>query len=272
MNGNGDVGLLVGQCNWNSSARLTLTDNTVTIRPDAAIRSRLGTHRAAGGCIANLALGVCDSLTLYGLNLFWYGGTVEGPGGFATQPYVGSRNHNSTVGAPTLGTHGTITILDGATFPETGLWLSDGTTQTLSLPAGLSDKLPAPEPGVTTLRFATEDDADRARFFDGLEITTSDISEDGSTQTLTTAKTDFDVSAMGFDADGLWVEASLSRGTFNAATSLQAIPVTLDGTAARAAAIRTLSEATPTPNVRRLRLDLAQSGTHLFRLRPTFAP
>ena len=63
-----------------------------------------------------------------------------------------------------------------------------------------------------------------------------------------------------------------SRGTFNAATSLQAIPVTLDGTAARAAAIRTLSEETPTPNVRRLRLDLAQSGTHLFRLRPTFAP
>lgn len=272
MNGNGDVGLLVGQCNWNSTAHLTLTDNTVTIRPGAAIRSRLGTHRAAGGCIANLALGVCDSLTLYGLNLFWYGGTVEGPGGFATQPYVGSRNHNSTAGAPTLGTHGTITILDGATFPETGLWLSDGTTQTLSLPAGLSDKLPAPEPGVTTLRFATEDDADRARFFDGLEITTSDISEDGATQTLTTAKTDFDVSAMGFDADGLWVEAALSRGTFNAATSLQAIPVTLDGTAARAAAIRTLSEETPTPNVRRLRLDLAQSGTHLFRLRPTLTP
>lgn len=256
MNGNGDVGLLVGQCNWNSTAHLTLADNTVTIRPDAAIRSLLGTHRAAGGCIANLALGVCDSLTLYGLNLFWYGGTVEGPGGFATQPYVGSRNHNSTAGAPTLGTHGTITILDGATFPETGLWLSDGTTQTLSLPAGLSDKLPAPEPGVTELRFASEDDADRARFFDGLDISSS-VSEDGATQTLTTAATDFDVSAMGFDADGLWVEASLSRGTFNAATILQAIPVSLDGTAARTAAIRTLSEEPPTPNVRRLRLDLA---------------
>lgn len=271
MNGNGDVGLLVGQCNWDSTARLTLADNTVTIRPGAAIRSRLGTHRAAGGCIANLALGVCDSLTLYGLNLFWYGGTVEGPGGFATQPYVGSRNHNSTAGAPTLGTHGTITILNGTTFPDANLWLNDGTTQTLSLPAGLSDKLPAPEPGVTELRFASEDDADRARFFDGLDISSS-VSEDGATQTLTTAVTDFDVSAMGFDADGLWVEASLSRGTFNAATILQAIPVSLDGTAARAAAIRTLSEEPPAPNVRRLRLDLAQSGTHLFRLRPTLAP
>ena len=272
MNGNGDVGLLVGQCNWNSTAHLTLTDNTVAIRPGAAIRSRLGTHRAAGGCIANLALGVCDSLTLSGLNLFWYGGTVEGPGGFATQPYIGSRNHDSTAGAPTLGPNGTITILNGTTFPDSNLWLNEGSApQPLDLPAGLSDKLPAPEPGVTELRFASEDDADRARFFDGLDISSS-VSADGATQTLTTAKTDFDVSAMGFDADGLWVEASLSRGTFNVATILQAIPVSLDGTAARTAAIRTLSEETPAPNVRRLRLDLAQSDTHLFRLRPTLAP
>lgn len=212
------------------------------------------------------------ALTLSGLNLFWYGGTVEGPGGFATQPYIGSRNHDSTAGAPTLGPNGTITILNGTTFPDSNLWLNEGAApQPLDLPAGLSDKLPAPEPGVTELRFASEDDADRARFFDGLDISSS-VSADGATQTLTTAKTDFDVSAMGFDADGLWVEASLSRGTFNVATILQAIPVSLDGTAARTAAIRTLSEETPAPNVRRLRLDLAQSGTHLFRLRPAFAP
>ena len=271
MNGNGDVGLLVGQCNWASSAHLTLTDNTVAIRPGAAIRSRLGTHRAAGGCIANLALGLCDSLTLSGLNLFWYGGAVEGPGGFATQPYVGSRNHTTTEGAPTLGPNGTISILDGTTFPDANLWLSDGDTRTLTLPAGLSDKLPAPEPGVTVLRFATDDDADRARFFDGLDIS-STFEDNGATQILATAETDFNVSAMGFDADGLWVEASLSHGTFNAATSLQAIPVTLGGTAARAAPIRTLAEEAPERNVRRLRLDLAQSGTHLFRLRPTLTP
>lgn len=271
MNGNGDVGLLVGQCNWASSAHLTLTDNTVAIRPGAAIRSRLGTHRAAGGCIANLALGVCDSLTLSGLNLFWYGGAVEGPGGFATQPYVGSRNHTTTEGAPTLGPNGTISILDGTTFPDANLWLNDGDTRTLTLPAGLSDKLPAPEPGVTVLRFATDDDADRARFFDGLDIS-STFEDNGATQILATAETDFNVSAMGFDADGLWVEASLSHGTFNAATSLQAIPVTLGGTAARAAPIRTLAEEAPERNVRRLRLDLAQSGTHLFRLRPTLTP
>ena len=35
---------------------------------------------------------------------------------------------------------------------------------------------------------------------------------------------------------------------------------------------RTLSEEPPAPNMRRLRLDLAQSGTHLFRLRPDLAP
>ncbi len=147
----------------------------------------------------------------------------------------------------------------------------DGGGHTLTLPAGLSDKLPAPEPGVTVLRFATDDDADRARFFDGLDIS-STFEDNGATQVLATAETDFNVSAMGFDADGLWVEASLSHGTFNAATSLQAIPVTLGGTAARAAPIRTLAEEAPERNVRRLRLDLAQSGTHLFRLRPTLTP
>ncbi len=268
MSANGDVGLLVGQCNWDPAAHLTLADNAVTIRPAAAIRSRLGNHRAAGGCIANLALGVCDSLTLTGLSLFWYGGALEGPGGYATQPYVASRNHLSTAGAPTLGTHGTIAVLGDADFPQTDLWLAGGAPQTLDLPAGLAGDLPAAEPGIRTIRFATADDADRARLFDGLAIASA-IEADGATQTLTTAPTILAVTAMDLADDDLQVTATLSRGTFRPETTLRILPVTLDGAAPPADTLAPSAEDAPAPNARRIRLPLEKRGTHLFRLRPT---
>lgn len=229
---NGDVGLLVGQCNWEPGAgRVVIEDCAVTLRPGAAVRSRLGNHRAAAGAVANLALGVTDDVTLRGLSLFWFGGEVSGPGGHATQPLVGNRNGAGLPAAPALdGEQMRLRVLPGAAFPwaADGLWVSDGGAPGAfsllvgeaplpeALAGGLAAALPAPAPEVRAYRFADAGEAERLAVFDGLGVSLPGEPDASGAQTVRVAGGDLRVEGLTFEGDGLWVEAAVAGGAFRA--------------------------------------------------------
>lgn len=277
---NGDVGLLVGQCNWEpADGRVIIEGCALTLRPDAALRSRLGHYRSAAGAIANLAHGLTDAVSLRGLSLFWFGGEVSGPGGHATQPLVGNRNGVGLDLAPVLdGRQMALRVRPGADFPWVAddLWVSDGAPEdfalladdaplTASLVAALADILPAPDPDVRAYRFADAVAPERLLAFDGVTLRAEGAPDADGAQALRVVGGDLRVSGMGLGDGSLWLEAAVAGGTFRA----DAEPTLLaaDDPGGPFDAVAATCEALA-PDRRRLSLPLV-GGTRFLRLRVT---
>ena len=272
---NGDVGLLVGQCNWEpAGGHVVIEDCALTLRPGAAVRSRLGNHRAAAGAIANLAYGATDAVTLRGLTLAWLGGEVTGPGGHAAQPLVGNRNGAALGAAPALdGSAMTLRVLPDADFPWTAgdLWVSGGGARDFSLwggdaplseavSAGVAAALPAPGPTVAGYRFASAEAAERVRLFDGVRVTAAGAPSADGVQALRVEGGMLEIAGITMDAEGLWLTVRVAGATFKASAAPRLLSAaSFDAPFAEVEA--TATEA-PSADSRRWRVPLA--GTQGF--------